>query len=180
MSEGGYIQGAGDDSEGWASGLTPDVFWANKSALLSAGEDDLPDLIAELLAQRRRQDSSREEQATPIKPTANIYIGKNQSVGAATTSFDLVIDCHGDPDSVQGKKRLNLGCIPGKLGSRNLRKVLGKVETFVSSLLDKDSSQSVVVVCDTGRDLSVGVALMILCSLYDDAGMFCLFPLYLV
>src|SRR6266487_750297 len=27
ISEGGYIQGAGDDTENWAHGLTPSIFW---------------------------------------------------------------------------------------------------------------------------------------------------------
>jgi tRNA A64-2'-O-ribosylphosphate transferase len=41
LSEGGYIQGAGDDTENWAHGLSPPVFWANREVLLSTPEAEL-------------------------------------------------------------------------------------------------------------------------------------------
>lgn len=46
----GYVQGAGDDTENWALGLTPPVFWGNAEQLLSAPEADLPGLIGSLVA----------------------------------------------------------------------------------------------------------------------------------
>ncbi|KAL1868263.1 tRNA A64-2'-O-ribosylphosphate transferase [Diaporthe australafricana] len=46
----GYVQGAGDDTENWALGLTPPVFWAHAEQLLSAPEADLPELIRSLVA----------------------------------------------------------------------------------------------------------------------------------
>ncbi|KAK5630956.1 hypothetical protein RRF57_006671 [Xylaria bambusicola] len=50
MSEGGYIQGAGDDTENWALGLTAPLFWNNASTLLATLESDLPDLVRSLVA----------------------------------------------------------------------------------------------------------------------------------
>lgn len=46
----GYIQGAGDDTENWAHGLTAPIFWAHADRLLSTPEADLPDLIRLLAA----------------------------------------------------------------------------------------------------------------------------------
>lgn len=46
----GYVQGAGDDTENWAHGLTPPVFWDNADQLLSTPEADLPELIRSLVA----------------------------------------------------------------------------------------------------------------------------------
>ncbi|KAK7711921.1 tRNA A64-2'-O-ribosylphosphate transferase [Diaporthe eres] len=46
----GYVQGAGDDTENWALGLTPPVFWENVEQLLSTPEADLPELISSLVA----------------------------------------------------------------------------------------------------------------------------------
>ncbi|KAI3400997.1 hypothetical protein diail_702 [Diaporthe ilicicola] len=46
----GYVQGAGDDTENWALGLTPPVFWDHAEQLLSAPEADLPELIRSLVA----------------------------------------------------------------------------------------------------------------------------------
>lgn len=167
MSEGGYIQGAGDDSEGWSYGLTPKVFWKNKKLLLSTPEEQLPDLVRDLLEKERQNSPS--EQATLIKPTTKVFIAKDSILHDSTLPYDLIIDCHADPVLSEGN-RLNLGCVPGKLGSRRLRKVLENVENFVSGHLNSKSSPSIMVACETGKDLSVGTALMILCLFFNDTG----------
>ncbi|KAJ5238924.1 hypothetical protein N7468_003543 [Penicillium chermesinum] len=170
MSEGGYIQGAGDDSEAWAHGLTPPVFWANQALLKQTSEEGLPRLIEELVAQYQRETSV--QSASLISPTKNLYI----SITGETESnrYDLVIDCHGDPVASEGSdKRLNLGLASGKLGSRDLRKALDKVRDFVSTRLGAtDPSQSLLVTCETGKDLSAGTLLAIICLFYDEQGEF--------
>lgn len=172
MSEGGYIQGAGDDSEGWSHGLTPPVFWKYKDQLMAAGESELPGLIQELIEKECKLPSTNGRFL--ISPTRNIYIGKRSGVGDDASSFDLVIDCAGSVDSSQSgsqsTKWLNLGCPAGKLGSRQLRKVLASAESFVSRHLTDDPSLSLLIMCSDGKDISVGTALMVLCSLFDDQG----------
>lgn len=169
MSEGGYIQGAGDDSEAWAHELTPPVFWANQSLLQRTPEEDLPALIADLVAEHRRQDA--DQQATLISPTRNLYISPTDPRVNEGGQYDLVIDCNGNPAAVEGNaKRLNLGCALSKLGSRDLRKSLDKVRDFVASQLASDPSRSLLVTCDSGKDLSVGALLVILCLFYNDEG----------
>ena len=167
MSEGGYIQGAGDDGETWALGLTPNIFWENKIALLNVGEENLPELIEELTRQYRQK--LPDGQTTLVKPTNNIYIGKTGQ-RSSDVSFDLLIDCNGDIAAPCDPKMLNLGCGCRKLGSRDLRKVLDKAKEFVSSELDANPSQLLLVTCDTGKDLAVGTVLMVLCLFYDDSG----------
>ncbi|OJD11891.1 hypothetical protein AJ78_07434 [Emergomyces pasteurianus Ep9510] len=188
MSEGGYIQGAGDDSEAWSCGLTPNIFWENKSVLFATGEEYLPELIGELVESHYRQ--TGDEAAVLVRPTKNIYIRKsgrkidNEPPGGEMNEenlFDLRINCNepdtGDknisstnPASEIDKKILDLACPSAKLGSRHLRKVLNKVEQFVALHLSRDSSQSLVVTCDNGKDLSAGTILMILCLFYDEKG----------
>ncbi|KAJ5191224.1 uncharacterized protein N7498_010209 [Penicillium cinerascens] len=171
MSEGGYIQGAGDDSEGWAHGLTPPVFWANQAVLKQTTEEDLPDLISELVKQYRQQSGG--QSATLISPTRNLFIGQTDALVDDTSRYDLVIDCNGNPTAVEGnEKRLNLGCGSLKLGSRDLRKSLDKVQEFVSAQLGADPSRSLLVTCDTGKDLSAGALLAIICLFYKDDGTF--------
>ena len=171
MSEGGYIQGAGDDSEGWAHGLTPPVFWANRATLKQTSEEELPNLIATLVADHQQQGAGQD--ATLISPTQNVFISPTDSRVNGGGQYDLVIDCNGDPAAVEGNaKRLNLGCASGKLGSRDLRKSLDKVREFVSAQLGLDSSQSLLVTCDTGKDLSAGALLAIICQFYSDDGRF--------
>lgn len=170
MSEGGYIQGAGDDSEAWAHGLTPPVFWANQAILKSTPEDELPELIARLVAEHKLLDVAQD--ATLISPTRNLYVGSGTGVDAGD-QYDLVIDCNASPAAAEGNlKRLNLGCDSGKLGSRDLRKCLDKVRDFIGARLVADSSLSVLVTCQNGKDLSAGTLLAIVCLFYNDEGMY--------
>lgn len=62
----GYVQGAGDDTENWALGLTPPVFWNNAEQLLSTPEADLPGLIGSLVA---LASSSTQQQSRPTSTT---------------------------------------------------------------------------------------------------------------
>ena len=175
MSEGGYIQGAGDDSEGWSYGLTPPVFWANKSILFRTSEEDLPDLIEDLVKEHRSQGTGQE--ATRIAPTRNLYICQTGPTINDSGLYDLVIDCSGDPAaSEENPKRLNLGCRHSKLGSRDLRESLDKVKEFVSSQLASNPSRSLLVTCESGKDLSGGALLAILCLFYTEEGNF--IPIY--
>ncbi|EGC48951.1 tRNA a64-2'-O-ribosylphosphate transferase [Histoplasma capsulatum var. duboisii H88] len=190
MSEGGYIQGAGDDSELWSCGLTPKIFWDNRSTLFATGEEDLPAVIAELIGKHHREMGN--EDAVLIRPTNNIYIGRS---GRGSNSepavvgineerlFDLRINCNApdagdtdtsltEPTTEEDAKALSLGCPSGKLGSRQLRKVLNKVEQFVALHLSRDPSQSLIVTCDNGKDLSAGAILMIICLFYNEEGNF--------
>jgi tRNA A64-2'-O-ribosylphosphate transferase len=169
MSEGGYIQGAGDDSEGWAHGLTPPVFWANRAILKQTPEEDLPDVISELV--KEYQQRSAGQAATLVSPTHNLFISQTDALVNESGQYDLIINCNGSPTAADGnEKRLNLGCASAKLGSRDLRQVLDKVREFVSAQLEVDPSRSLLVTCDTGKDLSVGALLAIICLFYKDDG----------
>ncbi|KAL4916835.1 tRNA A64-2'-O-ribosylphosphate transferase [Aspergillus aurantiobrunneus] len=170
ISEGGYIQGAGDDSEGWAHGLTPPVFWAHKYTLLTQAEEDLPEVIEKLTQEHHGQITGH--QATLVAPSPNLYISQaNPSV--RNGQYDLIIDCNSNPRATQGNpKRLNLGCISSKQGGRDLRNHLDKVRGFVGSQLGANPSQSLLVMCESGIDLSAGILLTIICLFYNDAGEF--------
>lgn len=168
-SEGGYIQGAGDDSEGWSNGLTAPVFWENKDVLLAAEESELPSIIPELM--ERNGKATAGQQATLVLPSSNLYISQSQPNSEGHGNYDLVIACNDKPTEGGNPKRLNLGCGSNKLGSRDLRLTLDKVHAFAEKHLGSDASQSLLVTCETGKDLSVGTLLAIVCLFYDDNGM---------
>ncbi|KAL2813253.1 tRNA A64-2'-O-ribosylphosphate transferase [Aspergillus granulosus] len=171
ISEGGYIQGAGDDSEAWAHGLTPPVFWAHKPMLLTQAEEDLPEVIEKLIREHRQQSSNH--QATLVAPTRNLYISQADPSLVDSGLYDLVIDCNGKAEATGGSpKHLILGCVSSKQGGRDLRNHLDRVRTFVNSQLGSDSSRSLLVMCESGKDLSAGTLLSILCLFYNDAGEF--------
>ena len=187
MSEGGYIQGAGDDAEAWAKGLTPDIFWENKEVLLNAdGESGLDELVQRLVEQRNGSRRAGTE-AVLVKPTRTVFVGKNGSPlddSSQLSAFDITINCHGvsaslDPleeDASDGKASTTLDLrLPNhsaaKMASRELRKKFGLVKDFISYHFTQGSNPSLLITCETGRDLSVGVALVILCLYFDEEGM---------
>ena len=172
MSQDGYIQGAGDDSENWSMGLTPEIFWQYETILMTKSDSELEDLIPELVREAARL--TRPGQPIRITPTSNLYIAQSSEKEdenlVALQHFDLTINCGKSAPSVPRAVTFELGCRQGKLGSRDLRATLEPVEHFVSLRLKRDLEQSILVTCGTGKDLSVGVALMLLCRLYDEAG----------
>ncbi|KAL5119102.1 tRNA A64-2'-O-ribosylphosphate transferase [Pleosporales sp. CAS-2024a] len=171
-SEGGYVQGAADDHEAWSHGLTPPLFWKYKDLLMSTSEDDAPHVIAKLLQQESTAVTSLVGY-TLIKPTTTLYISPSQDVKLA--GVDVIIGCTPEaiPATVLKEAKvqhyLALKCQTGKLGSRHLRNELPLVPDFLSNMSSAPSTK-ILVCCPTGKDLSVGTALAILCLYADDGG----------
>jgi tRNA A64-2'-O-ribosylphosphate transferase len=174
VSEGGYIQGAGDDSEGWAHGLTANIFWKHKEAMMSTNDEDLPDLILTLLGAEKATVSRLEP--VLIKPTNWLFAHQIYALDDSLLSkIDCLITCAQTAQVVQLQvmkgKHLHLECREKKLGSRDLRKEFGKLVTFMSQL---KSPKRLLVCCPTGKDLSIGIILAILCLYTDEQGRRCI------
>lgn len=169
-SEGGYIQGAGDDSEGWSHGLTAQTFWLHKDELMRSAEEELPKLIEKFL-QSETQHPLRGTQFTKIEPTSNIYIGLGPA--ERVDGFDLIINVQGqghDGQHSESSHLVNLDCRSGKLGSKDLREKLPGISRIVENQLAKNSQSQVLVTCDTGKDHSAGVVAALLCLFYTNEG----------
>lgn len=138
---------------------------------MSTSEQDIPTLIAEL--QSQEDSTTREATATLIKPTTQLFISPSQ--GVHIKGYKAVIDCCTNPlpadvlKAAGTKHYLHLKCQTGKLGSRDLRIQLPKLFDFFNDLQISES-EKILVFCPTGKDLSVGTALAILCSYTNDAG----------
>ncbi|KAI9807339.1 MAG: hypothetical protein M1833_000082 [Piccolia ochrophora] len=81
-----YVQGAADDSEAWAHGLTPSLFWAHAPLLLGTPPTDLPSLIPTLTYPSPTlspSSSSAPHQPTRIPPT-NLHIALSPSSSPPT------------------------------------------------------------------------------------------------
>ncbi|KAI8941018.1 hypothetical protein NX059_002264 [Plenodomus lindquistii] len=170
ISENGYIQGAADDHEAWAHGITPQLFWRHKDLLMSTSEDEAPSVIEKLIT----DEDSGIATATLISPTRNLYISSSENVDLS--GFDVVIACTLTPLPISSSKEqsgakhhLHLKCQTGKLGSRDLRTQLPQIRGFLASL-PIISTNKILVCCPTGKDLSVGTALAILCLASDEKG----------
>ena len=185
----GYIQGAGDDSENWAHGLTPQSFWLRKEELIQAaneGEWALVEAIKQLVAdeQSGTRILRQGQESEPILPARlgkmKLFVGPGPSTGGVLHGFDVVIVCAdarpSDEDIIHNlqqqtdpwTKILRLPCGKGKPGSRALRTQLPRLIPFIDSF-DLCISR-ILVACDTDGDLSLGVALAISCLYFDHRG----------
>jgi tRNA A64-2'-O-ribosylphosphate transferase len=164
---GGYIQGAADDSESWSRGLTATKFWEHQNELMSIGEDELPDLIDRLVYEEQ-QSSPADPDAVLIEPTTTIFLGAGAR--SSTAGYDLVVNCEGE-SGAEGKNMVNLKCHHGKHGLNSLRERAGAAHNAARATLTADLASRVLVTCSTGRDLSVGIALILLCSFFDSQGL---------
>ncbi|KAK3686314.1 tRNA A64-2'-O-ribosylphosphate transferase [Vermiconidia calcicola] len=168
----GYVQGAADDSESWAHGLNAAMFWTYSEQLLSTAEDDLPDVIESLLLVDQKAEKCI-RQPVLVRPTKNIWISNNAGAEIVYPDFDFVISCserrsHAIADKMK-HCYLHLACTTGKVGSRQLRPELPKINHLGEQLMP---TTQVLVTCQTGKDLSVGIALAIICLFCTDDGTF--------
>ncbi|KAI1802949.1 initiator tRNA phosphoribosyl transferase [Daldinia bambusicola] len=185
MSEGGYIQGAGDDTENWALGLTPPVFWRHEDILLSTPEADLPDLVRSLVANSAADVSA----PGPREVAPSLFVSCLPLTEASTSSSTCTITIHSnttDPSTwVKSPSFMEVGIGKHKLASRNLRLALPNINDFVRRFLQRepDSNSSleglatsssekrrILIACETGKDLSVGIALALSCQNFDSEG----------
>ncbi|KAK4137875.1 initiator tRNA phosphoribosyl transferase [Trichocladium antarcticum] len=150
----GYIQGAGDDTENWAMGLTAGVFWRHAAELLGAAEGELPGLIAGFL-EEEAQDAEAALGAGDCCVVSLLPRVTEQSVWAKSA------------------RHLEVGLGKSKAASRALRNSLPRICEFVSRFLNEPGTgdgKRVVVLCESGRELSVGVALAVYCWCFGASG----------
>ena len=180
ISERGYIQGAGDDTENWAFGLTPSIYWKNQRRILSTPENDVQMLIEDLV-DVARDTSMGEGHLRCVKPTSRLYLGPISAIlpGAmAASCFIILLPTITKRDSwLVSSSKLEVGLGPQKIGSRNLREALESITAFAGYHLhreERDGSlehrKSMVIACESGKDLSVGAALALLCFFFDEEG----------
>lgn len=169
MSEEGYIQGSGDDSEGWSLGLTAGMFWENKERLMTAVDEggDVEEIVRRVVEDSKKAGGMG--QCVLIRPTTNLFSGANGNEGVKE-GFDLVVDCNATAIDQSNSKVLCLGCKDGKLGSKLLREKLPEVKKKAEELLRKNSDVKILLSCSTGKDLSIGVVLVLLCIFCSDDG----------
>ncbi|KAF2457201.1 tRNA a64-2'-o-ribosylphosphate transferase [Lineolata rhizophorae] len=175
VSEGGYIQGAGDDAESWAHGLTPALFWNNKEQLIEGVDEEGAVSIVRTLVHAASDDDH--EPPKLVAPTNNIFIGRSDGKLLSMPlhgHYDAILHCSRNPSPMAAHGDLNgvvnylhLPCGDGKQGSRDLRKQLHQVEEVLRCY---NTAPRVLICCPTGKDLSVGVALVILSLYVGDDG----------
>ena len=177
-SEGWYVQGAADDSESWARGITPTLFWRHKVKLLATLPNETEDLIKELLYTNLTSNGQLVPAPNPdllvtlIKPTTCVFLGSSGILEhMVPTKYDAVIVCSAEPDGVLEakwkKKYVHLACPVGKLGGRLLRRELPKMQQTLTRF---QPFRRLLFCCATGKDVSIGAALVALCLYFNKDG----------
>lgn len=159
----GYVQGAGDDTENWAHGLTPPVFWAHADALLGTPEGDLPDLIRSLVAafppenfdvgSTSSSSSSSSAAADALPPsvrrlTPHLYVSPlplplSLPGGDATWCTIALVSTPSPPGTwARSPRHMEVGLGRHKAASRNLRTALVTICSFATRFLTDDSASS--------------------------------------
>ncbi|KAK6496213.1 hypothetical protein TWF481_002237 [Arthrobotrys musiformis] len=182
-----YIQGAGDDHEGWARGLLPITYWENRERLLQTPEAELPEVIDEIV-----KSGSSNSNSTPDVLTGLSILGKVHSKVAicdlvtyealkkAQTPVAGAIVCYESDLFLEGAVEANESRCPeyrthippNKIGSKQLRTKLGEIVKWAGEHLTLDSPRPLIIACQTGNNVSVGITIALICQLFDDHGRF--------
>lgn len=172
--EDGYIQGAGDDSESWSHGLTSAVFWKYRRQLLNATQNDIRGLIQELVLTEQKIDQDKKIYSL-VPPSERLYVATLVAAATRLGNYDGAVICDdkaeenaSEADRPKHENLLSLKCGPGKLGSRALRAELSRVPPFILAITSRTPFPKILFSCATGTDLSIGVALVVLCLFYND------------
>lgn len=170
-SETGYVQGAADDAEAWAQGLTAPLFWQHSETLLSTPEDMIEEAIEKLVAQG---DGNKGAQLTEIGPGKRVAIGTVDAAETNAKDTDIVITVSPKDNEVLRSmlktRYLHLALADGKVGSRQLRHSLPNLITSIKAQFAAIPASRIVVADVNGKDQGVGVALAILCLFISDNG----------
>ncbi|KAL2887766.1 trna a64-2 -o-ribosylphosphate transferase [Ceratocystis lukuohia] len=173
----GYVQGAADDTEMWAHGLTAPLFWAHRAELLETPETELPALMTRLAAK-----GGSGEGNGLLEVIHGIYVASlpvDSEALASESQHTCVIRLTPDtaPVTTTGSRVYSRGIGRHKAASRNLRVELAGICEFARKFIQEqdgspDNRQPVriVIACETARDISVGTALALSCILYNDDG----------
>ena len=165
----GYIQGAGDDTENWAHGLTAELFWQSDDSLSTMAEAELPALIERLISEAKDKPHG-ESALTLVAPSISVC-----ALPAPSNGDGCVVSLTSGPwaskDSwTESKTHLEIPLGKSKTASRNMRLALPTICDFVSKSLQ--TGGNALFACESGKDLSIGAALAVLCYLFDDEGNF--------
>mgnify|MGYP002713641075 FL=1 len=180
-----YVQGAGDDHESWALGLTPDVFWRNRSRLLDPHLErtDREALVRTLVAQRVSETHGK----IPWLPQDSddvIRIGATRLVAAQRpvdhvfgpeerNAYALLV--HSSRTAAEGDdadpRVLYLGIPEGKRGLNDFARALPRVVDAVTEALvetDAGDRREVLICGADGYHVPGALLIAILAASFDE------------
>lgn len=168
-----YVQGAADDHELWAPrNLTPQLFWNNRHFFNSERLRSCDDAdILQFTSTSLRELDFHEQDVVDIATIGSSLLSVGKIVGNVGSNshgldYDLIISLSSRftiSESVKNSFSYKLSC--NKKGSNELRKHLPDIVARIQACVSQD--KTVLVLCECGQDLAVGVALIVLATNYD-------------
>lgn len=156
-----YVQGAADDHELWAENLNPQLFWENVDVLrnMELSDEQLLNIIDSLKIKKIGTSSLEDV----VELTDELSIGKvvDNIKLADVGKFDSIV-VFSPNFTIEENESMKFHHYPfacDKKGSNELRK---SIPSIIPSL-----SGRILVLCESGSDLSVGIALVLLSTRYN-------------
>ncbi|THV06174.1 initiator tRNA phosphoribosyl transferase [Dendrothele bispora CBS 962.96] len=176
-----YIQGSGDDHELWGMGLTPNIFWRDRDAILSADRSEIVTIVT------TRVVDAKNKEGVARKPTGIRKVGQRLLVcsisdladkggpshicSEADMAFLIIATRREEGTIVEDPRVLSLVTPEGKKGHVHfLQHIVPQALAFIGRQLTQGAR--VCVACDDGKDLSVGITVIALQRFFDDEGNF--------
>ncbi|CCD27224.1 tRNA A64-2'-O-ribosylphosphate transferase NDAI_0K00350 [Naumovozyma dairenensis CBS 421] len=185
-----YVQGAADDHELWSCGLTPELFWSHINYLGNPthSDDELMEYVRHMIEMKIKDSAAKTVELTmdaifpngvdPITP--EISLGKIDNNIKITKSmlhefkkgFSLVVilsetvTLNSDDKDEQQSDSVKIYKLTSgsKKSSKRLRTEIPKIYEVMRENLT--NGKPILICCNTGTDISIGIILTILCKNY--------------
>lgn len=174
-----YIQGAGDDHEGWSKGLSPTLFWEHRVQLLSSHRTALPSLVERIILSSMDKPCPNDvDQVFEVRST-KLFICLNSECsrnGPSDDELNVVISCRKhvglNCKREDFEKTIHMGYSPRSM--RNLSEVLSRVVPDCMKIMEKSLPVRLTPMgpeLDESKELLVAIALCLLVNVFDDRGL---------
>ncbi|OAV93172.1 initiator tRNA phosphoribosyl transferase [Puccinia triticina 1-1 BBBD Race 1] len=179
--EGGfnYIQGAGDDHEGWSRGLTHKLFWDNHHEFLAAHRHELESLIDLIVSSSLDNTCSNLKRVEVFEVrTTKLFICLPNDFNQNSSSEDAldVIISGGDSVELRCKKDKieKKVVVANNRVMKNLSKTLSSVLPECIQMMKDSKAVRLTAIgpkLDESKEIMVAIALCLLVNVFNDHGL---------
>ncbi|KAG8955042.1 hypothetical protein FRC03_011303 [Tulasnella sp. 419] len=167
-----YVQGSGDDHESWSQGLTPLLFWQHRQDILVCAPKDLEETIPRIISEPVKPSDVSTCIAGITKVSSMIEVGTIPNDNSVDTSKPTILIRHNQSltEVPENDNLLQLNIPEGKAGQLGFMSLLSTGIEFAA--LHLRDTKKLVVLCQDGKDRSIGVAMAILQLFFREDGSF--------
>jgi hypothetical protein len=156
----------------WSMGLTPQLFWDQiEGSLNKMTPEEVEELVNQIVNQEKGTQNKAQGLHNQMKEivqigTTRMYIGSLANPLGDISHFGGVLVCSSKAVQMKSENILQLCIVDSKKDKSSLEKHLTKALRFIHSKLK--NSQNVLILCDSGNNVSVAVCIAALCAFFDE------------